>query len=267
MPSDWFSYSRLQVFDQCPAKYRFIHIEDRPASGESIESFLGTRLHEALEWLYRERRSGRNILFDDLLKRYSALWMEAWHGRVNIVDPGWETDDYYQQGQRCLAGYYRRHTPFDEPVHSTEQILTFDLGGRGGYLMKAILDRLDIHGPGWWSIHDYKSGRRMLTDAQAEKDLQMKVYFLALARTREKVERVDVVWHFLRHGQEVSLKHVGWNPMRIATMLKKRIDRVREYEAQPTLLQPQESLLCSWCYYWEVCPVKCGAEHPARVAR
>lgn len=267
MPSDRFSYSRLQLFDQCLAKYRFTYLDGRPAGGESIESYLGGRLHEALEWLYREPRRRRgNILFDDLLNRYRSLWGEAWHGYVHIVQTGWQTDDYYQLGRRCLAGFYRRYTPFDEPVDGTERTLTFGLDDRGDYVMTAILDRLDQHGPGWWSIHDYKSGRKMLTPTQAEKDLQMKIYYLALVKTLDHTERVDVVWHFLRHGREVALENVGWNPSRIATMLMKRIDKVREREQQPGTLQPRESLLCNWCYYWDVCPAKVGQTHPARLA-
>ena len=278
MPSNRFSFSRLQLFDQCLAKYRFIYLDGRPAGGESIESYLGGRLHEALEWLYRERRTGRNpalqrgpILFDDLLNQYRSLWKEAWLGNVHIVQPGWQTDDYYQLGQRCLAGFYRRHAPFDEPVDGTERVISFtldreDMPGQGGYLMTAILDRLDSHGPGWWSIHDYKSGRRMLTTAQAEKDLQMKVYYLALVRTLDQVERVDVVWHFLRHGREVILENVGWSSQRITTMLSKRIEKIKEREAQPETLQPRESLLCNWCFYWDACPAKAGETHPARVA-
>jgi len=266
LPSDRFSFSRLQLFDQCLAKYRFIYLDGRPAGGESIESYLGGRLHEALEWLYRERRAGRNML-----NQYRSLWKEAWHGFVHIVQTGLQTDDYYQLGQRCLAGFYRRYAPFDEPVEGTERVISFtldreDMPSQGGYLMTAVLDRLDQHGPGWWSIHDYKSGKRIITTAQAEKDLQMKVYYLALVKTLENAEQVDVVWHFLRHGREVVLENVVWSPQRITTMIRKRIEKIKEREAQPETLQPRESPLCNWCYYWDVCPAKAGQTHPARVA-
>ncbi|UCH09697.1 MAG: PD-(D/E)XK nuclease family protein [Fidelibacterota bacterium] len=267
MPSDRFSFSRLQILDQCPIKYRFIYLDGRPVQGESIESYLGSRLHEALEWLYRERRTGRNILFDDLLNQFRALWRDGWHGFIYIVDRGWTTDDYYQQGQRCLAGYYRRFAPFDEPVDSTEQTLTFDLADHDDCLMTAVLDRLDNHGAGWWSIHDYKSGKNMLTVARAQRDLQMKIYALALVRTKDDLQRVDVAWHFLRHGKDIVLENVQWNPKRTATMLRKRIDKAREGEAQPETLQPRESLLCNWCYYWDICPAKVGQSHPAQVVR
>ncbi len=267
MPGDSFSYSRLQTFSQCPAQYRLHYLEHLTESATSIESFLGNRLHETLEWLYRERLEGRTVSFDGLLEAYRSRWAQQWNGQIRIAAPAWQTDDYYQLGLRSLAGYYRRHVPFDQPVYSTEQVLKFDLDGDGRYLMTGVLDRLDNPGPGWWAIHDYKSGRRILTQVQANRDLQMKIYYLALYKTQDQVERVDVVWEFLRHGRKVAIDRVGWNPARIATMIRKRIDRVREAEAQPELLHPKESILCNWCYYWEACPAKVGQTHPARGAQ
>ena len=275
MSSRRFSYSRFSTFDQCPARYRMIYLEGRPTAGESIEAFLGSRLHETLEWLYRERKGSRAVLFDALLERYRELWREAWHAYIHIADPAWKTDDYYQLGQRSLAGYFRQHAPFDEPVEGVERTISFEVpsGQQGGaeqagdgYLMTAILDRLDHHGAGWWSIHDYKSGKRMLTASNAEKDLQMKVYFLALTESQPLVERVDVVWHYLRHGRELRLESVGWDPKRIASTVRKRIDKLRAAEAEPSLLVPKESILCNWCYYWDICPAKQGQTHPARMA-
>ena len=275
MSSRRFSYSRFSTFDQCPARYRMIYLDGRPKAGESIEAYLGSRLHETLEWLYRERSQSREVVFDALLQRYRELWREAWHAYIHIANPAWQTDDYYQLGQRSLAGFFRQHTPFDEPVEGIEHTISFEVpaGQQAvaeqpdeGYLMTAVLDRLDNHGAGWWSIHDYKSGKRMLTAANAQKDLQMKVYFLALTQSHQPVERVDVVWHYLRHGRELRLESVAWNPGRIATTVRNRIDKLRAAEADHSLFVPKESILCNWCYYWDICPAKQGQTHPARLA-
>ena len=80
------------------------------------------------------------------------------------------------------------------------------------------------------------------------------------------VERVDVVWHYLRYGRELRLDNVDWSATRIATMLRKRIDKLRAAEAEPGQLTPNESILCNWCYYWDVCPAKQGQTHPTRLA-
>lgn len=266
MAHDRFSYSRLQAFDQCPAQYRFHYLEEIPESGVSIESYLGNRLHQSLEWLYSERRTGRNVLFDDLLAIYRNLWRDHWSAAIRIADMAWTTDDYYQLGIRCLAGYFRRYAPFDQPVEGTEVTLSFNLSGDDSYPIKAVLDRLDNHGDGWWSIHDYKSGKRMITSAKAEEDLQMKIYYLGLKETESPITRVDVAWHFLRHGKDVVLEDVEWNQQRIAAMLKKRIDKIREQEQDSQNMPPRESMLCHWCYYWDTCPAKKGQDHPTRPA-
>jgi putative RecB family exonuclease len=258
-----FSYSRIQIFQQCPAKYRFIYLEELDAAGESIESYLGSRLHEVLEWLYRERRTGRNILFDDLLAQYRTIWRETWHDNIGIIEPEWQVDHYYSLGQRCLAGYYRQYAPFDEPVENVEMSINFQLDDSGDYEMTGVLDRLDSHGAGWWSIHDYKSGKSLLTNTKASSDLQMRIYYLGLLRILTDVQRVDVKWHFLRYGKEIGIDSVTWQPSRITTMLKKRIDQIREAEQQTEQLEPNESMLCNWCYYWQVCPAKTDQRHPA----
>ncbi|MEE9466627.1 MAG: PD-(D/E)XK nuclease family protein [Candidatus Neomarinimicrobiota bacterium] len=262
-----FSYSRLQTFKQCPAQYRFHYLDRLEATGRSIESFLGTCQHQALEWLYNQRLDERTVLFDDLLKRFRAIWSTEWDGSIFIARTGWDTDDYYQLGLRSLAGYYRQYAPFNEPVFGIEMKIKFDLDSDGQYQMQAILDRVDYHGEGHWSIHDYKTGRRILTPAQANRDLQMKVYFRALSVNQDEVTGVDVIWHFMRHGLEVRLNRVGWNQKRIAGMLKKRIDHIRTQENRPELLEPRESALCNWCYYWEYCQAKKGQPHPARLAQ
>lgn len=266
MPTKSFSYSRLQNYKQCPAQYRFHYIDRLKATGRSIESFLGNCQHEALEWLYGERLAGRIVLFDELQARFREIWSGQWDGRIFIARSAWETDDYYQLGLRSLAGYYRQKAPFDEPVAGTELRIKFNLDGDPNYPMQAILDRLDDHGEGHWSIHDYKTGRRILTPTQAQRDLQMKVYFQALVESRAEVSRVDVVWHFLRHGLEVRLNRVGWNTKRIIGLLRKRIDQIRDQETRPELMEPNESALCHWCYYWHHCMAKKGQTHPARLA-
>ncbi len=266
MPNRSFSYSRLQAFKHCPAQYRFRYIDHLTPTGRSIESFLGICQHQVLQWLYGERYFGHEVLFDQVLERYRAIWSDGWDQGIRIARTTWSTDDYYQLGLRSLAGFYRQYAPFEEPVAGTEESLTFDLSDDGQYPMRAIMDRLDHHGGGHWSIHDYKTGRRVLTPVQAQRDLQMKVYYQALLASREQVEQVDVVWHFLRHGLEVRLNRVGWNSKRIIGMLRKRIDQIREAEKRPETLDPHESVLCNWCYYWDHCLAKKGQAHPAREA-
>lgn len=260
------SYSRLQSFGNCPAQYRFRYLDRIPEPGLSIEAFLGRRLHEALEWLYLIPDRNK-VSFDLLLARFREIWAGGWDSQIMIARPGMRTDDYYQLGQRALAGYFRQRSPFDEPVIAVEKAVTFSLGGSPAVGIKGIIDRLDRPADGHFVINDYKSGRRMLTARQAATDLQMRVYFLALHHLEQDVQRVDIVWHYLQHGQIRALDNVDWSPDQIESLLRRKIKALLAAHDQPEKLQPRESPLCNWCYYWERCPAKRGQQHPARRAK
>ncbi len=63
---------------------------------------------------------------------------------------------------------------------------------------------LDHDGEGNWEIHDYKSGKRLLTQVQADKDNQLALYQIGLLAKDKEIKSVKLVWHFLQHGIEVE---------------------------------------------------------------
>jgi len=50
----FFSHSSLSTFEQCPARFKFIYLDRIRKPFEGIESFVGRRVHETLEFLYQE---------------------------------------------------------------------------------------------------------------------------------------------------------------------------------------------------------------------
>ena len=52
MSSKTYSYSRLNTFKNCPHQYKIIYIDKIKKQDESIEAYMGKRVHETLEWLY-----------------------------------------------------------------------------------------------------------------------------------------------------------------------------------------------------------------------
>jgi hypothetical protein len=50
-----YSHSRLSCYEQCPARFKLQYIDKVETEVEqSVEAFLGVRVHEALEKLYRD---------------------------------------------------------------------------------------------------------------------------------------------------------------------------------------------------------------------
>ena len=55
-----YSHSRLGTFESCPRKYWYAYIgKPEIETVDSVEAFLGTRVHESLEELYSRQMGGR----------------------------------------------------------------------------------------------------------------------------------------------------------------------------------------------------------------
>ena len=54
-----YSHSRLSAFETCPQKFQYRYLWRIAPESESIEGFVGKRVHEVLEKLYKVARDGR----------------------------------------------------------------------------------------------------------------------------------------------------------------------------------------------------------------
>ena len=106
-----YSYSRLGTFDGCPRKYYYqyvtkIKLEDRP---EGIEAFLGSRVHDALEKLYRDHSNGKSMTKAELVACFHNEWQKQFHDNIAIVKQEYTADDYRRVGVRCSLGSQKSH--------------------------------------------------------------------------------------------------------------------------------------------------------------
>ncbi|NOZ75026.1 MAG: PD-(D/E)XK nuclease family protein [FCB group bacterium] len=257
---DYFSHSRLQSYKKCPAQFYIRYIEGVRKPDEGIEAFLGKRIHETLEHLYsRQLATEFPPSLDTVLASFSDLWKSNWHSRIAIVNRFMGVRDYFRLGESMLARFYRIHFPFDQPVIATEERLEFSLDDSGNYLMVGILDRVDrLNGKGI-VIHDYKTGKRALTQQAADKDEQLALYQLGWELTREPAESFQLVWHFLQPGFVVHSTRTSDELTRLKKKIICNIDQIRDHVEGKKPFMPHETKLCYWCYYWEECPAKQGS--------
>lgn len=80
---------------------------------EGIEAFVGKRVHETLEKLYRDLKLTKLNTLEELLAYYETLWEKNWHAKVSIVREGITPDNYFSFGQECIRNYYEHFKPFD----------------------------------------------------------------------------------------------------------------------------------------------------------
>ena len=109
-----YSHSRLGVYETCPRQYRFQYVDKVPVPEvRTVEMFVGSQVHSALEYLYAQVKRGAAPALDAVLDGYRKRWTEEWTEDILIRREGTSADDYRLQGEGHIAAYYRRYHPFD----------------------------------------------------------------------------------------------------------------------------------------------------------
>ena len=252
-----FSYSQLNTFKTCPQKYKIIYLDGVRKKHESIEAFMGKRVHEVLEWLYnRENMEKPYMTFDRLCQTYDDQWAAEWHSHIYIADARKKSDLYYSIGKRCLSNYYSRYGPtFVQKVEDTEVELKFSIGD---YTFRGIIDRLDHPKPGKWMVHDYKTGKNKKSERQAMNDIQLALYHIAVEQNFGQVNEISLTWHFLRMGSEVTVLHTRDQLEKLRNKLIQMVEKIIQFRDNENNFLPKETMLCNWCYLWEECSAKVG---------
>ena len=247
-----FSPSSLRCYENCPKQYHFRYVERRRVDVESIEAFLGKRVHEILERLYLFVGNGRVPSLERVLYRYHANWDAAFdEKRIRIVRKELEPEHYRRQGARCLENHYRRHYPFDsETTLDVEKRIQFQLDDAGHYRLRGVIDRLARARDGVLEIQDYKTGQRVPRQDALDRDRQLALYELGIRELLGETGEIRLVWFYLLTNQiRVSRRQPDeLDALRAST--RSTIDRIR----CETEWQPRTGPLCDWCEFRELCP-------------
>lgn len=249
-----YSHSRLETFERCPRRFFYRYRAKLPAESESIEAFVGKRVHEVLERLYRAAERDAVPTLAQVIARYRQLFDEAHDAeRVRIVRQEETVESYRELGEHCLSNYYYEHYPFDrEETLGLEQHLEFSLGElpSGPVRMQGFVDRVARARDGTLEIHDYKTSARVPSQNKIDSDGQLALYQIGLAGVRDATQGVRLVWHFVRRGVTRTSTRTFAQLESLRDDLLARVESVRrevEWAAKP-------SPLCGWCEYRDGCP-------------
>jgi putative RecB family exonuclease len=244
-----FSHSRIDSFETCPKKYEFGYVLKVPRGPAGVEAFMGSRVHEALEWLYGEVRACRLPDEEDVVARYVSAWDAEWSDDVRVTRSGRTVDDYRTIGEKAVRDYYRRYHPFDQGV-TVGLELKIGLRLDDDHEVLGYVDRLVKVADGVWEIHDYKTGASLLTQEKADADRQLALYELAVREMYSDAREVSLVWHYLAFDHEVRSHR---SPRQLEDLRERVLASIRHIEAQTTF-PTKTSSLCDWCDYKAICP-------------
>jgi len=247
-----YSHSRLATFEDCPKRFEYRYVLKIPTRTEGIEAFVGKRVHEVLERLYKAAEREQVPSLEKVIYRYHRLFEESYDAeRVRIVREETPVEFYRQTGERCLTAYYRRHYPFDgDETLGIEKRVTFALDEKREYRFQGIIDRLVRARDGAIEVHDYKTSRRAATQKQVDQDRQLALYQIGLA-DRFPDQPMRLVWHYLQQDRKLTSTRTPEELQYLREDTMSVVDRIRT----ETEFKPRRSALCDWCEYNDRCPI------------
>jgi putative RecB family exonuclease len=248
-----YSHSRLSSYERCPYKYKLQYVDRvKPPLETTIELFLGSRVHDTLEWLYSLAQNGRVATRDELAAQYQTLWEAKWTDGIRLSKPDLTVTDYRSSGQTWLKQYWDHYQPFTQGITiDLESSITINLPG--GATMTGKIDRLEKVAPGHFVIHDYKTNKQLFTQQQADSDRQLALYMLGIQQRYPDLERIDLVWHFVRFDEEVWSHRTPDELQTMATETGRLIETI-ETAVTTGDLPTRTSKLCDYCEYRPCCP-------------
>ncbi len=241
-----FSNSRLSCFEQCPQKFRYRYIDKiKTETEESIEAFLGKRVHESLEKLYHDLRLEKLRSLEEMLEFFNSRWDKNWSDKILMVRTK-NPETQKCMGIKFLADYYNRHSPFNHSrTIGLEMPIKLSLNG---FKINGFIDRLSL-ADDTIEIHDYKTSSRLPPVEHLERDRQLALYAMAAKEMFPFAKETNLVWHFLAFDREVRLiaDEKQLEQVKHSTIsLIEKITSEKEFPAK-------QSALCPWCEFQKVC--------------
>ena len=251
MPS--FSHSKIGAYEACKLRYKFTYIDKIKVEAEdTIETYLGSMVHEALEKLYRDKRFEKLMTLEELLVYFNRIWEENWKDSIIIVKKDYTAENYRKMGERQITDYYNKHKPFDEGRIiglETQDFLSLDKGGH--YKFHIRIDRLMDMGDGLYEVHDYKTGSSLSNQEELDKDRQLAMYSQWVRQNFKDFKKVRLVWHFMAFDKEMDSYRTKEELEKLREKILSQIAEIESTEDFPATV----TRYCDWCLHKSICPM------------
>ena len=246
-----YSHSKLKCYERCPHKYKLQYIDKvKTKTEESIELFLGKRVHETLKKLYRDLMYQKDNTLDSLIGFLHDKWNKKWNDSIVIVKERYSQEDYLKMAEKYIADYYHRYYPFNHGrTIALEKRIFIDLGGSNDYKLCGYIDRVAKAENGCYEIHDYKTSSRLPSPGCIQKDGQLSSYAIGLREKYPYIRNVKLIWHFLKFDKEINSALLDGELEELRQNTIKLIDTIESEEVFPA----NPSRLCDWCKFKTLC--------------
>jgi RecB family exonuclease len=232
------SYSSIDTYETCPAKFKFAY-EDRLPRHPSPALSFGDSLHRALQ-CFHNRPVPVPPAREELLEMLDAVWVSDGYRDAS------EERTYRDHARQVLMQYHLENAERYRIPVALEFRFTIEIEG---VQVNGMIDRMDRLPGGGYEIIDYKTNRRLPPLSRVERDLQLSIYHLA-AREVWGIDPERLTLYYLLPGQRMTTSRTPED----VEELRARIATVAE-RIGAEKFEPRENPLCDWCDYQAMCPI------------
>ncbi len=240
------SFSRIDMFQNCPRKFRYAYIDRIPGKPAPALSF-GTSIHSALEAFY-DQKLPEAPSEDDLLRFLYDHWDHEGFAELDRD----EQVAFYRHAQDVLRSFHRREAPQYQLPVATEA--WFELPFDPDAVVVGFIDRIDRDDEGAFHVIDYKTNRRAQPQQRVARSLQLAIYALACEHLYGTLP-ATVALSYVVPGVDVRIPIDDIDLARADAVIRATAAAVREGRDDPT-----PNRLCDWCDYRSICPAWNGDE-------
>ena len=261
------SYSSLNMFVQCPMRYKLRYIDDNKSATEALHLELGNILHKALEIKYRniidEKDVNYNELFD-VIEMGIAEETEKDKGKflngLKQLREKYGNELFEEVDAKSGLSYNEKLDIFfeyiQEEVNTSEWKpiaveLPFEFVFEDKVIFHGFIDRIDQNTNGELRVVDYKSSNKLFSDKDLTTPLQMVIYALACKKIYNKIP-VEYQYDMILLGEKQYVTSKGFLDRGIKK-IQKILDDMEWCLAIDEWI-PKPSPLCYWCEFSETNP-------------
>ena len=247
-----YSFSRLNCFESCPKKFEFKYIQRlKVPERQSIEQFMGKKVHDTLEKLFKDLQHTKKNSLEDLLEYFEKIWKEDWRESIFVTKEGLSVENYLELGKKCITNFYKKNHPFQKgKVLGIEKKISLDLNDDKKYKLNGYIDLLVQVEKNHFQIHDYKTYQNLSDQEKMNEDKQLAIYQLWVEKEFPEAKKIDLIWHFVVFDRE-GISHRNKKQLEQTKKwligLINRIKSVEQFETKP-------GALCNYCEFKSVCP-------------
>ncbi len=260
-----YSFSQLQVFQQCPRKYQYKYVDKikEKEFESSPDLILGQSVHKVLENLYNNVNVFKIPNLEDVLDDFHATRNQeiADATKEKPLQTKWQQtlEDYIRRGEHYVKSYYQKYAPFSGvQVIATESMMNFQLDTSGQQQFRGVIDRIDKEGD-TFVINDYKTNKNLPPEQKLDYIEQQTLYGLGIQQKYGKyLKNIKARLHYLHFDitDEREITNDVLNP--IVEKYSKIIEMVEHKKfaynmGDKRAFEPIQNEYCKYCEYMSIC--------------